>query len=517
LKTYSRIALNTGVTYLRSILGVGLALFSSRWILQALGTTDFGLFSVVGSLIVLLSFFNYVMASSVTRHFAFAIGNETNDNVNRWFNTSLSIHLFLPLVLIAIGWPIAEYAIRHWLTIPQNRLEACVIVFRMSLVGAFVNMASIPFIAMFMAKQRIAELSLWGMLQVFMSFSLAGILNLTSYDRLLFYAVGMISINTLISLVQIARAIKLFSECALHLSSAFDAARLCELCHFAGWSLLEQAGHSLRGQGFTLLLNLYFGPTANAAFGIAKQVSSQTNQLANAMVISLGPEITSAEGRGDRKRMLWLAEKSSTFATLLVGLFAVPLISEMDYIVCFWLINPPEYTATFCRIILCTLLIGRLSVGYDLAIKAHGVIRGYQLTVMLAASLLAFPAGWLFLSRGLRPASISIAEMVCCILSVAGMLYWARRFFKISVFRWLLNVFFPCFLVLLISAGSALICQLMLEESFIRLVATVVACGTSTFMASWLIAIRKNEKDLLRAEFSRRWGLCQRKFYADSR
>ena len=135
MKSSSRIVINTGVTYLRSILGVGFALFSSRWILQALGATDFGLFQVVGSLIVVLTFFNSVMASSAARHFAFAIGKGDTEDVNRWFNTSLNIHLILPAILIVIGWPIAEYAIRNWLTIPPERVESCVIVFRISLIN----------------------------------------------------------------------------------------------------------------------------------------------------------------------------------------------------------------------------------------------------------------------------------------------------------------------------------------------------------------------------------------------
>ena len=41
---------------------MGMALFSSRWVLNSLGQSDFGLYSVVGSIIVFIVFLNSVMA-----------------------------------------------------------------------------------------------------------------------------------------------------------------------------------------------------------------------------------------------------------------------------------------------------------------------------------------------------------------------------------------------------------------------------------------------------------------------
>ena len=54
----NRIILNTLATYGQSLLGLVLSLFSARWTLQALGKTDFGLFGVVVSTILMLSILN---------------------------------------------------------------------------------------------------------------------------------------------------------------------------------------------------------------------------------------------------------------------------------------------------------------------------------------------------------------------------------------------------------------------------------------------------------------------------
>ena len=42
---------NACATYARSVVALALGLFSSRWVLQALGASDFGLYAVVGALV----------------------------------------------------------------------------------------------------------------------------------------------------------------------------------------------------------------------------------------------------------------------------------------------------------------------------------------------------------------------------------------------------------------------------------------------------------------------------------
>jgi O-antigen/teichoic acid export membrane protein len=492
LKSSSRIAFNTVATYGRSVLTLGLSLFSSRWVLNALGATDFGLFNVVGALIVFLAFFNVVMASSAARHFAYAIGKSDIDDVNKWFNTSLSIHLILPAILIAIGWPIAEYAVRNVLTIPPERIDACVIVFRISLIGAFVNMASIPLIAMFTAKQRLVEIAFWGLLQSVIILCFAWILNRVSSDRLLFYAAGMVGINVFFQVIQIVRAFWMFPECRLRLQSGFDPGRLKELFRFAVWATVGIFGTTLRDQGSTVLLNLHFGPLLNAAFGIARQVSAQVNQLSSAMMGALVPEITAREGRGERARMLQLSHQSCKYAFLLVLFFAAPLIVEMDYVLKLWLRNPPEHTAIFCRLIIGTFLISRLTAGYSVAVNALGKMAGFHSTVG-GLLVLTLPLAWLFLRLGYPPGSLGVAFMIISTIQCIGCAYWIRVLFGEPVKHWVGKVLWPCLLVSGTSFIGALCPLLFMQESFKRVVLASIIGVTTASLTTWYFALNKGE------------------------
>jgi len=74
MKPTTRIIVNTVATYGRSIFSLFLHLFSARWVLAALGQTDFGLYGVVGSLILLINILNGGMSIGVARFYAFSIG-----------------------------------------------------------------------------------------------------------------------------------------------------------------------------------------------------------------------------------------------------------------------------------------------------------------------------------------------------------------------------------------------------------------------------------------------------------
>ncbi len=502
MKPSHRIILNIAATYIRSVLGVALALFSSRWVLNAMGKTDFGLFSVVGSIIIFIVFLNAVMSNSAARHYAFYLGKEDTAEVNRWFNTAFSLHVVLGIVLVLLGWLVGEYVITHFLTIPQERLCACTKVFRISLISAFVNMLSVPFIAMYRAKQNIALLSVWGILQSVLTFGLAWYLTAVSSDRLIFYASGMVLIVVTIQATQIIWALLRFKECRICVSYWFGLARLKEIISFASWNLIGNTGTLLRNQGSALLLNLYFGPSANASYGIANQVSTQTTQLANAMMGAFAPEITASEGRGDRDRMLTLSLFACKFGTILLLLFAIPIIVEMDYVLKLWLKNPPENSASLCRLILVSLIINHLTYGNMLAVSAFGKIAGYQATVG-GLFLLTLPLAWGFIKLGGPVVSIGWAFVIMAALVTAGRVYWMRRLFGVTVKRWFSYVVIPCFVVLSVSYLTGFTVYKFMEISFARLLIILAGSVFVSLCLTWIVAFSKYEKELFAKIFNR--------------
>jgi O-antigen/teichoic acid export membrane protein len=488
-----RIALNTIATYSRSVLSAALGLFSLRWVLGALGPSDFGLFSVVGSIITFIVFLNGVMAGSAARHFAYSIGEGDSEKVNQWFNAAFSIHLILPIVLILVGWPIGEYCITRVLTIPPDRIVTSLWVFRISLISAFFSMVTIPFSAMFTAKQHITTLAVWGTLQSMLSFLFAFLLTRMSGDRLFIYAIGTVAITTFIQLGLSVQALIVFCECRIRRTQLFDRERFKKISSFAAWSFIGVFGTVLRNQGTPILLNIFFGPIANAAFGIANSVTAQGMTLSSAMAGAFSPEITAREGRGDRKQMLDIALRMCKFSTLPVMLFAIPLITEIDYVLKLWLHDVPPYAATLCQLMLIMFLIDQLTVGYMSAVNAKGKIAAYQATLG-SILVLTLPLAWVFLKVGYPPTGVGFAFVINMFLVSLGRVFWGRHLLGMPVQKWLTQVVLPCVTVGVTSTLMALAPLCWLSSSFTRFCLVVAASAMATILAGWFIALNAGER-----------------------
>lgn len=494
MKASHRLFLNTTVTYTRSLIGAGMALFSSRWVLTSLGQVDYGLFSLVGSILIFISFLNSVLATSSSRHFAYAIGQGASGEVSQWFNVAFSVHFFLSIFLTLLGWIIGEHLISHVLTIPEERIVICQQVFRISLVSMFTGMVSVPYVAMFRAKQNIVELSFWSLLQSFLNFVLSACLLIYQGEHIIFYAYGIVLVQLIFHCGQILRATILFEECSIVFRLFFNRKKVIDIFYFAAWNLVGNFGMTLRDQGSNILLNIFFGAKVNAAFGIARQVSSQVDQLASSMLGAFAPEITTREGRGDRPGMVRLSLQVCKFGTLLILVFLVPLIIEMDFVLNLWLVNPPPYTSIFCRLILIMFFIDRLSTGYMLAINSCGKIAGYQATAG-ATLILNLPLSWVLLHLGFKPSAIGYVFIFTMLLFSLGRALWGYYLLEIKIGCWLARAVYPSMIVFLFSFVFAILPVFLLSSSFIRFFIVVLISLFSFFISSWMFAISKTEKE----------------------
>jgi O-antigen/teichoic acid export membrane protein len=476
------------------ILSAGFTLFASRWVLDALGQTDFGLYSLVGSVIVFIIFLNSVMSGSASRFYSLSIGRGDSQELTNWFNAAFGLHAGLATILVLLGWPLGEWVVSNWLTVPADRQSTCLWVFRVSLVSAFVNMVSVPFVGMFYARQRIAELAVWGLLQTFLVFCLGYSIGFFQGDRLMAYSIGMVGILVVIQSIQVGRAIKLFPECIPDRRRCFDLGRVRRIASFAGWNLIGTAGSLLRDQGTAILLNLNYGPRMNAAYGVATQVSAQTNQLASAMLGAFTPEITAREGRGERGGMLSLAHQASKFGTILVMLFAIPLMIEMDFVLRLWLHDPPAYAAGFCRFMLATFLVERTTTGLMIALNAKGAIAAYQITVG-GGLLLTLPLAWILVRWTGIPTSVGAAILFTMVGVSLGRAFWAAKHLESSIGGWLKGVVLPCLVVGTLSALAGGTLHAGMEDSIPRLLLVGVLSGFATLCGAWYIAFTAKERE----------------------
>jgi O-antigen/teichoic acid export membrane protein len=516
MKQSTRIIANALAIYGRSVFSLVVTLFSARWVLEALGEIDFGLYGVVGSLILLITFVNGGMVTGVSRFYAYSIGlghglssREANDDLKRWFNTAFSIHMILPVLVVFFGYPLGAYAIENWLTIPPERMDACLWVFRISLATAFVSVFSIPFIAMYTAHQLITELAFFDIFRSCCTFAGAYYLLGVESDRLVVYALYMMAINVIVPLLQILRAIVKFKACSLHIPYMLDFKCFKELLGFVGWKTFGMSCLAMRLQGSPILINLVFGPQINAAYNIANRVSIQATMISTALMGAFQPAITSMEGRGERKMVLETSLQVCKFGTLLVLFFTTPLILEINYVLRIWLKNPPAYTGILCQWLLAMLVVDRLTAGHMLAVNAKGKIALYEL-VQGTLLALALPMGWFLFKNGVGPVGMGYALFCSMTAYCIGRLFFARQLLQMPIKSWVQQVAVPVGIVIFFSSIAGYGILKIQEEGFIRLLVTTFTTGLISLILGWFLVLQTHErifvKDMIKKVMKRLLG-----------
>ena len=202
-------------------------------------------------------FIGNVMAASMQRFYAYAIGQNDPSEIQKWFNCAFVIHGLFALLLVLVGIPFGIVLIT-FLNIPPDRLATCYWVYGLSIVGAVWTMLAVPYIGMFHARQRIFELSFWNSIQALLIFVLAGSLFRLRGDLLSIMRWGWSGSNSCWMRFRCC-AHGASSRNAVYIALLAGAQQLLQRSFLLGLAALERPGAILSNQGLGILINIFTG------------------------------------------------------------------------------------------------------------------------------------------------------------------------------------------------------------------------------------------------------------------
>lgn len=507
-----RIVLNIVATYGRSLYALVIGLFCGRWTLMALGQEDYGLWGVVGGLTAFIALLNNILAGAVGRFYALSVGanrvasdkNAALEKCREWFSTAVFIHTIVPLILMSIGWPLGEYAIHNgWVVVPSERMEDSLWVFRFSSITCFVSMVLTPLSAMYTAKQYIAELTVYSFLTTTLNAIFLYYMVSHSGVWLAKFAAWTCALALAPSLIIAIRAVMLFPECRFRFRHSFNLVRIKQILNYSGWMMFGWIGCMLRSQGIAVLLNRrpIFGPMRNSSMTVANSLVCQTETLAGSMVGAFSPAIYNAYGANQMERVRSLSFQACKFGTLLTMIFAVPMLLEVNEILCIWLKDPPIYAAGLCWCILCSHLIDRTAIGHMLAVSASGKIAKYQ-TVLGSSLILTLPIAWLFIEQGWGIYSVGYAMILTMMFCAWGRVWFARVIVGMSARYWLNRVLMPLMLVCCSALFVGHLPSYLMKPSIIRIGVTTVFSEAVLLPLAWILVLNVQERAFVSSKLS---------------
>lgn len=489
-----RIAKNTLMLYIRMLITMFVGLFTSRVIINTLGEVDYGLQNVVGGVVVMFGFLNSAMANSTSRNLTHALGKRDIVLQQKTFSACVAIHIALALLVFVLAETVGLWFLFNKLVIPPERIDACFFVFQFSIIGSMLTIMNVPYMSSVIANEKMDVFAWMSIVDVILKLVIVYALYVTPFDRLILYSFLLLATNFVVWLIYRLYCICKFNEC--HCTWFWDKKFYCNLSSFAGWTLFGNIAVMLYGQGINILLNMFFGPSINAARAISSRVQMIVSQFSNSFQTALNPQITKAYASREMPYMYDLIYASSKYSCFLLYFLSLPIILEANQVLQIWLGIVPDYTVIFLQITLFSSIVDGISNPVIVAAQATGRIKKYQI-IISSVLITIVPVSYLFLKLGCNPTSVYIVQLVTVIIAHIVRLLMIRPMINISLRKYVTKVFLRIIPVCFITTFVTLFIRNFFDENWWRIILVCTISSLLMLIFIYTIGLTHEERNFV--------------------
>ena len=492
-----RIAKNTVYLYFRMLLIMPVSFYTSRVVLAELGVDDYGIYNVVGGVVMFFSFLKGCMSATTQRFLTFDMGEGDCKKLNHTFSTALNIHIGIAIIIILLGETVGLWFINNTLNIPATRMYAANWVYQFSIITFCINIIQVPYNAALIAHEKMDIYAYISIIEVLMKLGIAYILTIISSDKLIIYGLLLLIIQIILNGIYQLYCRVQYPECRFRITK--NPAQYKQIAGFASWNLAGNLTWIIKDQGSNIILNIFFGPAINAARALAIQVSGVVIGFASNFQVALNPQITKQYALKDIETMKTLVMQGVKYSFILIFILTFPLLLNIDYVLNLWLTKVPQYTSYFIILIMVEILISTLfGTPYTTAITATGKNKYYEITLGII-NLLTFAVAYILLRSGYAAVSVFYVSIAFTFISGLARILIARHQIGFSLNQIAEEVLAPIGYMLLLAVPIPLFLRLYYFPD-INFGSFILLCAITTLfvlLATWKVVLKKNEKESL--------------------
>lgn len=409
-----RIAKNTMFLYFRMLLLMAITFYSLRIVLNILGAEDYGIYNIVGGIVIFLSFIQSAMMTALQRFISYELGCGSDETVNRAFKGGLTITIIFTVFILLLLETGGLWVINNFLKIPEDKILSANIVYQLSIITFIVGLLRIPYQAIIISYEKMSFFSAISIIEGGMRLLTAILLQYILINKLVLYAIMMALIAIIVSFCYYSYCIHKFQTA--NYSWFWERNQFRSILSFSSFSMGISVSNVVSQQGGNILLNYFSSLIANAAMGIANQVGAALLSFSSSFQTAFNPQIIKLYANKDYKSLYPFVIRASLYSYILILVLAAPVITYMAWGLELWLKEVPEYTISFCIWILIYQMIDALQAPLNTMVYACGDIKWYSiwLSVLL---LLNLPLSALLLYLGYSPLSVLIVRVLINFIS----------------------------------------------------------------------------------------------------
>ncbi len=496
-----RIAKNTLFLYFRMLLVMGVTLYTSRVVLEVLGVDDYGIYNIVGGVVVLFSFLRSTIATALQRYLNNALGRNDLEREKQIFSSSFVILVAFSIILIILFETLGLWLINEKLNIPEDKIWETNVVYQISIVTFILNLVRVPYDALIMAHERMSFYAWASIIEVVLKLLIVYILNVVAFNKLELYSVLILFVTVIVNIIYI---IYCRIDYALPILGYSNRSIIKELSNFSGWNVFGGVADIGYQQGTNIILNIFYGVAFNATMGITNQVKNAIYGFVRNVQVAVNPQLYQTFAAGEYDQFRKLLVQSSKFIYFLYLVIAVPLCMNIEFILNLWLNDIPPMTSTFCILMILFGLVDAFVGPLWTAAQAEGDIKKYQI-VTSGILLMNLPLTCIAFKMGYPPYSLLLIQIVVCAISLIYRILYSchKNMFVISYY--LNSVILPTSAVTIIAFVSVFVIDYMIpvygwKRMFINTPMMLILMVSSI----WVIGLNKSEKKVIHSLITRK-------------
>ena len=485
---HKKIAFNTIIIYLRIFITTIIGLLTTRYILKILGAADYGLFNVVGSVIVMLNCISTAMYTTTRRYINIEMG-KTNGNLNKIFNISLLLHIGFALLILLICESIGVWYINNYLNVVPEKLDDANFIFQITTIVSCIGIMNVPYQGLIEAFEKFWQTAIVDIINAFFRILIVVILiNYNGNDALRLYAV-LISFLTLSSFILYQVACYIQWKDIIKLRFYTEKKLYKEILIFNNYTALGAVSYIARTQGSNILVNFFFGTAVNAAFAIAYQIQNFVQIFIENLSTASAPQITQSYSKGNKEESFNLVCNINRYTILIMILIYCTLNVKLDYILTIWLGTIPENTQIICSWILKYALCHSFLTSLLIYIQATGKIKWFQISkFVLEISII--PIGYIFFELGYPPVTIIIILTLIIFIDIILYLILMYRIIEFNIFNFIRKAYIRPLLVLLL-----MYCWFFASKAIVNIHPLIIITITATLTLFCVLFVGINDKE----------------------
>ena len=169
--------------YIRMLFLMFISFYTSRILLQTLGIEDFGIYNIVGGIVVLFTFLNGAMTTGTQRHLSYELGC-SNGNISRIFSACMYIHIILALIIVLLAETIGLWFLNTKMNFPLDRMAAVNWIYQFSVLSCIIQIVRVPYNALIIAYEKMSFYAYLGIMEGLMKLGIIYLLLTASFSIL---------------------------------------------------------------------------------------------------------------------------------------------------------------------------------------------------------------------------------------------------------------------------------------------------------------------------------------------